>query len=356
MKIGKIFNVVKTFVFKNSPYILSGVGAASVATGAVILVKKAKKQNDFDEEVKTIYEERKQGIEVYGAANEIPADKREKIYRKNIVKLNIWKAGKYTKYYGTPVILISGGTMCMVSAMLIQTKRLKALSVAYTTLASTFADYRQKVKEKIGDKEEQDLFEGTKRDERGRFAGNSKEKLVDNETAFSRLFGEGNSYLWNKNTNHMMLVLKAAEANVNGKLRERGYITLNEVWAELGMKPSSEGAYLGWIYKYGDPKYGSSWIDFGFSGPANSEKVEYYKNCWGEEFWIELIPPHSLIDILPKERVRTKEEKEMIKENRRRVNSLDKTDSDSRYVSDYEIQKAMHDKLRQDLKRASYTV
>ena len=48
MKIGKLFNVVKSFMTKNSPYIISGVGAASVATGAVILVKKAKKQNEFD--------------------------------------------------------------------------------------------------------------------------------------------------------------------------------------------------------------------------------------------------------------------------------------------------------------------
>lgn len=356
MKIANVFNVVKLFIFKNSPYILSGIGAASIATGTVVLVKKAKKQNEFDDEVETIYEERRQGVEVYRAANEIPDDKREKVYRKGIVKLNIWKAGKYTKYYATPVILISGGTMCMISAMLIQTKRLKALSVAYTTLASSFADYRQKVKEKFGDKEEQDLFEDIKRDKKDKISGIDRSKLIDNETTFSRLFGEGNSYLWSKNTRVCVTALKAAESNVNGLLRSYGYITLNQVWRELGFKPSAEGAYLGWIYKYGDPKYGSTYISLGFTGQVNEEKCEYYRNSWGEEFWIDLVPPHSLIDILPKERLRTEDEKEKIKENRKKINTLDKTDSDCRYSSDYDIQKAIHDQFKNDMKRAEIIV
>ena len=355
MKVEKIFNIVKTFLCKNSPYILSGIGAASVATGAVILVKKAKKQNDFDEEIETIYEERKQGIEVYGAANEIPADKREKVYRKNIVKLNIWKVGKYTRYYATPVILISGGMICMISAMLIQTKRLKALSVAYTSLATAFNDYRDKVKEKLGETEEQDLYEGTTKDKKGNIVEVKNGNCTKNETTFSRLFGEGNSEYWTKNTRICVTILKAAESNLNVRLRSEGFVTLNQVWEELGLKPSSEGMYIGWRFKQGDPIYGSTYISLGYSGPKNEEKCNYLRNCWGEEMWIDVIPPHVLLDMIPKERIRTEEEKVRIKENRSRM-PLSTTDSDSRYLTDYDIQKAMTNKINKNLKRAAHIV
>lgn len=352
MKIDKIFNVVKTFIFKNSPYILSGVGAASVATGAVFLVKKAKKQNEFDEEVEIIYEERKQGIEVYGAANEIPVDRREKVYRKGIVKLNIWKAGKYTKYYAAPVILISGGIMCMISALLIQTKRLKALSVAYTTLASVFGDYRERVRNKIGDKEEQQLFEGIERNKNGAPINDlksDKSKLY-NEESFSRLFGEGNSVYWTKNTRLCLTVINAAQTNLNSLLRYQGFVTLNDVWKELGFKPSSQGMYLGWRYKYGDPVFGSTYIDLGYSGPKNDEKCEYLKNCWNEELWIDVVPPHVLFDVLPKEISRTDEQKNKIIENRKRIITTSGSE-EKLFDEDYDAQINASNKIRNWIKK-----
>ena len=354
MKIGKLFYVVKTFMTKNSPYILSGVGAASVAAGAVILVKKAKKQNEFDEEVETIYEERKQGIEVYGAANEIPDDQREKVYRKNIVKLNIWRVRKYVRYYTLPTILMSGGVMCMLSATLIQTKRLKALSIAYTSLATAFNDYREKVKEKFGEQEEADLREEIKRDKRGNIVGCSKVPLIENETTFSRLFGEGNTPFWSRSTNASLTFIKAAEGNLNERLRYQGFVTLNEVWDELGFKPSSEGMYLGWRFKEGDPVYGSTYISLGFCGPKNIDKCAYLKTCWDEDIWIEVVPPHVLFDKLPREKIRTEKEKKAIIENRKKYAVSENIEPI--YQSDYELEKAITNKRNKMLGKYEHVV
>ena len=287
MKIGKLFNVMKSFMTKNSPYIISGVGAASVATGAVILVKKAKKQNEFDEDIQQKFDEKRQEIDaVY---NDAGLDKDDKSYKKDIVKINFWKFRKYVRYYTVPTILISGGTMCMISALLIQTKRLKALSVAYTSLATAFNDYREKVKEKLGEKEEADLKESIKRDKRGNIIGCTRDPLIENETTFSRLFGEGNSAFWSRSTSASLTFIKAAEGNLNERLRYQGFVTLNEVWEELGFKPSSEGMYLGWRYKKGDPVFGSTYISLGFCGPKNNEKCDYLKACWDEEIWIDVV-------------------------------------------------------------------
>ena len=345
MNIGKVFNIVKMFITKNSPYILSGIGAVSVGTGAVILVKKAKQQEEFDEDIQKEYYEKLDNI-ITG-----DVDENDKSYKKVTSKLNIWKARKYVRYYSVPTILISGGVMCMLSAMLIQTKRVKALSIAYTSLASAFNDYREKVKDKIGEQEEKDIYENTIRNKKGEYIGCGKGNGIENETSFSRLFGEGNSYLWTPETRLCVSTLKAAESNLNVRLRCEGFVTLNTVWEELGFKPSSEGMYLGWRFKEGDPVYGSTYINLGYSGPKNEEKCNYLKNCWKEELWVDVIPPHTLIDKMPKERIRTEEEKARIKMNRSRM-TLSTTSDDSRYMTEYDIQKAMANKLNKDLKRA----
>lgn len=351
MKAGVFFKVIKTFLCKNSPFILSGLGVASITTGAVVLAKKAKKQDEIDEEIKTEYEERKTGVEVYSAANEIPDDKREKVYCKGIVKLNIWRIRKYIRYYATPTILLSGGTMCLLSAMLIQTRRLKALSVAYTTLATAFDNYRERVKDKLGEKEEQEVFEGVKRDKIGQIVESSKENCVENENTFSRLFGEGNTHLWCKNTRICVTAIMAAESNLNTRLREEGFVTLNQVWEELGFKPSSEGMYIGWRYKKGDPVYGATFISLGLTGVKNQEKRDYLKNCWDEEIWIDVIPPHVLLDKLPKERLRTEEEKNKIKENRKKIASKDNDVYDTRFISDYEMEKSIINRRNKNLRK-----
>ena len=348
MKIGKLFYVVKTFMTKNSPYILSGVGAASVATGAVILVKKAKKQNEFDEEVQKEYYEKFDNV-ITG-----DVDKNGETYKKVVFKLNVWRVRKYARYYTLPTILMSGGVMCMLSATLIQTKRLKALSIAYTSLATAFNDYREKVKEKLGEQEEADLREEIKRDKRGNIVGCSKIPLIENETTFSRLFGEGNTPFWSRSTNASLTCIKAAEGNLNERLRYQGFVTLNEVWDELGFKPSSEGMYLGWRFKEGDPVYGSTYISLGFCGPKNIDKCAYLKACWDEDIWIEVVPPHVLFDKLPREKIRTEKEKKAIIENRKKYAVSENIEPI--YQSDYELEKAIANKRNKMLGKYEHVV
>ena len=142
---------------------------------------------------------------------------------------------------------------------------------------------------------------------------------IENTQVFSRLFGDGNSVFWEKDTRICLKTLKGAESNLNQLLRYQGFVTLNDVWKELGMRPSEEGMYLGWRWKYGDPVYGGTYIDLGFSGPKNEEKCEELRHSWNHEFWIDVIPPHTLFGKLPKEIIRDQDEKARISRVRREM-------------------------------------
>lgn len=312
MKVKAIAAMIFQFTKKNSPYILSGFGAAAVTAGTVIIVKKAKKQNELDEKVNDDYVEKRYLID-----NEVE----EKDRRREVVKLNLNRAWKYTRYYAGPVVLISGGVLCMFSAMMIQTKRLKTMSAAYTALAAAFNEYRDRVKAVIGEDKEEDIFKGIVRDEKGNVVSEDPidKKYMENTTEFSRLFGDGNTPYWSKDPRICLAAINGAQTTCNAILREKGFITLNEVYHELGFRPSEEGMYLGWRFKYGDEKYGSTYVDFGYSGPKNERKCEDIRADWNREMWIDLIPPHTLFGKVPKEVIRTEAEKEEIMKRRRRI-------------------------------------
>lgn len=330
MKSKQLVNIVGKFLSKNSPYILAGVGATAVVGGTVLIAKKARKAmtpeivgaaiegQSFDERISDDIAEAR----YVSAQAVLNGDIDKKKERGIIVKAYMKAAWKYTKYYAAPVMLVGGGIACMLSALLIQTKRLRVMSAAYTTLAAAFNEYRDRVRAVVGEEKEEDIFKGIVRDEKGNVISENPlldDKYKENTREFSRLFGDGNSVYWSKNTQNCIFILQGAESNLNNLLRYQGFVTLNDVWKELGMKPSEEGMYLGWRWKYGDPEYGSTYISLGFSGPKNQEKCEELKHSWKEEFWITLVPPHTLFGKIPKEKIRSEDEKQQIIAKRRKV-------------------------------------
>lgn len=329
MNVAAIAKTVVGFVKKNSPVILAIVGVGSIATGSVVLAKKAKNSHQIDH---TTAEELDEAREV------VKADPKAK---KQLAKAYCKAGFRYIKYYSVPILLISGGTSSLIGALVIQSNRLKQMAAAYTALASAFATYRQRVAEAIGEDHENDLFHGIKRDKDGNAIPASDEvvnKPLDSTQTFSRLYADGNSIYWSKDPRMNIAHLRGAESTCNAILRENGFITLNQVYRELGFEPSSEGLYLGWRFKYGDPVYGSTYIDFGFSGPKNEAKVEKIRNDWNTGIWIDLVPPHNLIGAAPKERIRTYEDKLRILKHRKCLGSYVSNMDDSRDIYHESIQ------------------
>lgn len=311
MKMPKFVAKIGTFVSKNSPYILCGVGATSITAGAIILAKNAKKNG------KALTEKHTAELSIVRDNTTYESEKQKaaairKEYR-HIV-------GDYIKEYGVPALLLSSGVMCMFSATMIQTKRLKVVSAAYSSLAASYSSYRERVKKLVGEEKENDLFHNIERDEEGKVIKKEDDPEKPkgfNTNEFSRLFGDGNTPYWDKNTKLCVTHCRGAEGSVNAILREKGFVTLNEVLSELGFQPSEEGMYLGWRYIPGDPIYGETYVDLGFCRGQYHDKICALNQAWNEEFWIDIVPPHSLFGLIPKEKSRSVEDKELIRKRRR---------------------------------------
>lgn len=170
---------------------------------------------------------------------------------------------KFAKIYGLPLalwVLGIGGIVGSHGEMRQRNAKLLANSVA---LKKLFDEYRERVREAVGEELEQKLYFGAK-DEK------IAVKEIDEETGEEKtvkkkvpVFREqpGSMYArnWTENTSYEYdirsysdFMLDARIANLNKKLRLVPFITLNEVYDELGFKPGygkcEEGMTVGWVW------------------------------------------------------------------------------------------------------------
>lgn len=324
MNFQAIFTGMSGFIKVHAPEILTVAGSAMVV-GGVVASCAATKKITYDVKHAALQERLE-------AVRAIEDDKQR---RKALCKSYAVVSTYYFKKYALGGALVIGGLGSLVCSNIILQNRNTALSTAYTALASTVATYRAKVKDVVGaeaeshmwNQEEPEKKTVTTVDDNGEFKEEEKDVFSrKNNTPFSRLFGEGYSDFWQKDGRTVLAHLQASEANLNAKLKERGTLSMNEVWHEIGFKNADtrEGAILGWKYKKGDPEFGDTYIDLGFTEKADNQfRIDMLKHAWNQEVWVDVRPPHVLTRCLKKERVRTDEEKKTLLRNRKSIGEVD---------------------------------
>ena len=264
----KIYEL-KTFIERNKPEILMGRGlAASVASSifayrAAKKVEKAKNIIDIGEEA---IEEVKEGKdEVFGSDGFDTPDQEEKM--RNKFKRMYQK--EMTMAFAPTILFEIGAIGCLVYSQKILRERNAALGAALALSAKTFADYRLRVKEKIGAEAEENLYYGREEktievvDEKGK---KKKEKVVvtnpnNSFSPYGRVFDE-TSTQWTPDPEYNKMFLKSQQEYCNTVLRTKGYLYLNDVYKALGFKETKEGQVAGWIYNEKSPN-GDNYVDFG---------------------------------------------------------------------------------------------
>jgi len=175
-----------------------------------------------------------------------------------------------SKLYGPTITLGLSSIACIIAAHGIMNRRAVALTAAYKALESTFAEYRNRVIEQIGEKREEDIRMGTKTveitDENGK---TKKITSVDPNgiSPYAKFFDE-HSDNWSKTPEYNLLFLKAQQNYANDLLHARGHVFLNEVYDMIGVPRTSAGQVVGWVIS----KDGDNFIDFGIYDHWNNEK------------------------------------------------------------------------------------
>lgn len=65
-------------------------------------------------------------------------------------------------------------------------------------------------------------------------------------------YGEDTSRNWSSNQDVNALFLRTVQNFLNDKLEARGFVFLNDVFNELGMRLTSQGAISGWLKSRGN--------------------------------------------------------------------------------------------------------
>jgi hypothetical protein len=193
-------------------------------------------------------------------------------YRKDLAYVYIKSGIKITRLYG-PAFLVGAASIGALTGSHIQlTRRNAAVMAAYGALQKAYDEYRERVREQVGEDRELDLHHGAKTEVAKIDGKNQEVKVVDPNTwsQYARFFDEYNSN-WLKDPEMNLMFLKCQQNYANERLRTRGHVFLNDVYDSLGMERSSAGSVVGWVINKDES--GDNFVDFGIYEAYNSRFV-----------------------------------------------------------------------------------
>lgn len=283
MKILKGLNIkkhmknVKVGLSKNTPDIYIGLGIVGVAVGSYLAIKAGKQAadivNNVKEDIKFIDDSLEEVSEV--TEEHIKEAEKEKI------ELKV-KAGVELAKIISPVVITNVVTIAMfLKGHEMNKKRLLAVGAAYNALNLDYSKYRDRVKEKLGEKEELAIRHNTpivtieEKDDKTDKKKKTDGYDVSNKTEYSPFckFFDATSPAWEKSATYNLTFLRAQQKMANDQLRNNGYLFVNDLYKNLGLEPIPEGQLFGWVYDADE----DTTIDFGLYN-IHDEAVRRFVN------------------------------------------------------------------------------
>lgn len=211
---------LQRILMKNSPSILTFLGASGVFTTAILAVKATPIAQSLI------------GSEAY----------RHKCKIEELEPLDVIKAG-WSAYI--PAIISGGLTIgCIIGANKINMERNAALIGLYTITETALKDYQDKVIETIGEKKE-----GKLRDEM------AQDRLDRNPVEGQIITGTGDHLIYDSLSgryfNSDIETIRKLQNDFNAEMFHDMYKTLNEFYIDLGLEPIEMGRNMGWDIEHG---------------------------------------------------------------------------------------------------------
>ena len=233
-KLSSISKGIRGAITKHSPEILTGIGIAGMITTTIMAVRATPK-------ALILIEERKEEIDV------------DKLTPVELIKTT------WTCYI--PAAITGGlSIICLIGASSVNARRNAALATAYTLSESALKEYQEKVIETIGEKKEQTVRDAIAKDRIDKNPVSSREVIITekgNTLCYDAISGRYFKSDIDK--------LKKAENELNRRMRDEMYISLNDFYYEIGLNPIGIGNDLGWNIDHGyiELKFSSQLTDDG---------------------------------------------------------------------------------------------
>lgn len=223
---------VKKFTMEHTPEILTGIGVTGMISATIMAVAATPKALTLLEE-----EKKSQNIAFSEEAKNSGYDD-----CRQITKLGAMDVIKTTwKCYIPTAITLVGSTACIIGASSINYKRNAALATAYALTETALKDYKDKVVETIGEKNEETIREKI-----------IKDKIDSNPVENNEIIltGKGETLFYDCSSGRYFKSdvekVKRVQNELNHRLMSEHYISLNELYYELGLRSTESGNELGW--------------------------------------------------------------------------------------------------------------
>lgn len=248
---------------KYAPEILTGVGIVGVVAAGVIASRATLK-------LEPILENARDGLETVEGLTDAGKYETKQDRAKELAVVYTNAGIDLIKLYGPAVTLAAGSVACILGAHGIMRQRNATLLVAYTALESTYNKYRERVIEELGVDQERDIFAGIREEEIEDEKGKKKivARIEDEGSAlYAKMFSKETNPNWEPDALQNRYFLESVQTSANDLLHSRGFVFLNEIYADLGYEPTHQGQIVGWIRGEGD-----NYIDFGMHDITNEAK------------------------------------------------------------------------------------
>lgn len=236
---------------KNSPHIFFGIGLVGAVGATVMACKATLRVEDVMDDIHDDIEKVKEAK----ANIADPTPQEEKEYRREMGTAVGKGAIKLIRLYGPAGVVGGVSIACLTGAHVQLVHRNAALGVLVGTLSKSLEEYRGRVRDKVGDEEESDLWNGRSdvkvKDEDGKPVM-QKMQTGTGCGPYAKLFDESNRN-WVPNAEMNMAFLLAVEKHCNQKLDANGVLLLNDAYEALGIEKTTAGAIMGWLRDPEDP-------------------------------------------------------------------------------------------------------
>lgn len=215
IKFKPLIKTIHSGLAKHSPAILTALGITGMIGTTVLAVKATPKALDLIENKK----------------EELDKD-----------KLTVVETVKATwKCYVPAAITCATSAACLIGASSVHTKRNAALATAYKLSESALIEYRDKVVETIGEKKEQSVRDAIAKDHVEKNPVTNNEVIITDKgytLCYDELSGR---YFYSD-----IEKIKKAANELNRQMLNDMYVSVNELYYELGLEGTKLGEQMGW--------------------------------------------------------------------------------------------------------------
>jgi hypothetical protein len=218
LNLTQIAKSVQLVIKQHQPEILTGLGIGGMITATVMAVSATPKALDLMAEIKEKHSQ----------------DTDRKAYAKDVVK-------KVAPVY-LPATLVGGVAIgCLVGASTVNYKRNAALATAYTLSEKAMKEYQEKVVETIGAKKEQTVRSAIVQDKL------DQNPVTDREVYIT---GKGDTLFYDIMSGRYfesdIEKVKKAVNELNHRLLREDYVSINDLYDEIGLSFTKMGDEMGW--------------------------------------------------------------------------------------------------------------